>query len=342
MESVIKRSFTEDIINQIKTIDVATLVFLVDHSVWAHYSKIFDIYNNFKGKNIILWKAIDGEKVKNYREYESCMEFLLEKGIQRNSHIIAIGGGALSDFAGFVAATILRGISWSVIPTSLLSMVDAGIGGKVAINSAHGKNLVGAFHYPNHIWINTDFLETLPEEEMNNGKGEILKYCFLDKEIYEDVCKEVQMSEIILKCARYKEEITSQDFKEKGMRKYLNFGHTLGHAIEKHYTIAHGQSVILGIALILFLEKRDDLILELKKLTGLLNIKLPEIPWLNRKFPLDQIMEYVKKDKKSVSTTEIEIITVKNIGSPEIKLRTFDDVENVLGSRLDELRKFSL
>lgn len=342
MKSVIHNVFLEQVVQEIANIKTDTLVFLVDHNVWAHYSKAFDIYKNFKGKNVILWKAIDGEKVKNYKEYESCMEFLLEKGVQRTAHIVAIGGGALSDFAGFVAATILRGVSWSVIPTSLLSMVDASIGGKVAINSAHGKNLVGAFHYPENVWINTDFLETLPEEEKNNGKGEILKYCFLNKEIYETTCSKAHITDIILKCAKYKEEITSSDFKEKGMRKFLNFGHTLGHAIEKHYVIPHGQAVLLGIALILFIEQREDLIKELKKLTDILNVKIPEVPWLNRTFPLEQIMEYVRKDKKSISTTDIELITIKEIGEPQIVKRTFDEVHELLGSRLEELKKFDL
>ena len=130
---------------------------------------IYDLYKNHFENVEHLYIAPAGESCKNFKEVEKCLSLFLERGINRNSHIVVVGGGATSDFGGFVSSLLLRGIKWSVIPTTLLSMVDSSIGGKTGVNSPGGKNLIGSFHLPDNVWIDMDFLETLSQKEMENG-----------------------------------------------------------------------------------------------------------------------------------------------------------------------------
>ena len=245
----IKNVEIQNLILEIAKLETDTILIIADHQVWSLYNKDFP-FETIASKKVLFWKAPDGEKVKNMNDFQSAVEFFLDKGIHRNAHLVAIGGGATSDFAGFVAATILRGIEWSVIPTTLLSMVDASIGGKVAVNSKSGKNLIGAFHLPTNVWISPSFLDTLNANETLSGLGEVLKYCFLDYKIYDLVIRKVSIDEVINACAKLKEKLTEEDLKEVGIRKILNLGHSFGHAIEFIYSIPHGEAVMWGISLI--------------------------------------------------------------------------------------------
>ncbi|MDD4976669.1 MAG: 3-dehydroquinate synthase, partial [Bacteriovorax sp.] len=239
MKTNIKHIELESIVDEINNLDTDTILLVVDHLVWSHYSKEL-ILDKIENKKVIFWKSADGEKVKNINDFQNAVEFFLEKGIHRNAHLVAIGGGAVSDFAGFIAATILRGISWSIVPTTLLAMVDASIGGKVAINSKSGKNLIGAYHMPTNVWICPKFINTLPETEKNSGMGEVLKYCFLDYTIYDLAIKKAPIEQIIDACAEFKQKLTTEDFKETGIRRILNLGHSFGHALEFIYNLPHG------------------------------------------------------------------------------------------------------
>jgi 3-dehydroquinate synthetase len=160
IKTQIKHIGLENIIQEINALQTDTVLVIADHHVWTMYSKDI-LLEQIENKKVIFWKAADGEKVKNINDFQNAVEFFLDKGIHRKAHMVVIGGGATSDFGGFVASTILRGIQWSVIPTTLLSMVDASIGGKVAINSKLGKNLIGAFHLPSNVWICPKFIETV-------------------------------------------------------------------------------------------------------------------------------------------------------------------------------------
>ena len=331
----------EGIRKKIEEIDTDLLILITETTVWNHYSKILDIKGSGK-KRVILFKAAEGEKAKTIEEFSSCVEFLLEKGIHRNAHIVAIGGGALSDFAGFVSATVLRGVSWSVVPTTLLSMVDASIGGKVAINSKNAKNQIGAFHKPNLVLINEGFLETLSEEEIQSGKGEILKYTFLDKEIHSLVSKKKPLIDIILKCAEYKLNLTEKDFKESGLRKILNLGHSLGHCIENIYQIPHGVAVFWGMALVFKLFGEEKQIEDLKQLAVELKFSVGEAPWLNRTFPDDKVMGLLSKDKKIMSNSSIDLVLIKSIGEPIIQPTKLTDIEVLLEKEKNELRQFTI
>ncbi len=331
----------ENLIDELNKIETDTLLVVADHQVWSIYGKDFP-FESITGKKVIFWKAGDGEKVKNFNDFQNCLEFFLDKGIHRKAHLVAIGGGATSDFAGFVAATILRGIEWSIIPTTLLSMVDASIGGKVAINSKVGKNLIGAFHMPKNVFICEAFLKTLPDTEMRSGMGEVLKYCFLDYGIYDLAIKKTELTEVIKACAEYKQKLTEEDFKETGVRKILNLGHSFGHALEFIYNLPHGEAISWGMVLIFKLfgnEKNINDISALKLALGM-NEKSP--PWQNKEFPVDKIMTYLSKDKKISALNSIDLILMKDIGNAVIENKSFEEIQNTLEANRDELRKFSL
>lgn len=343
MSTKLKKAPFQNIIEDINKLKTDTILLVIDHYLWSLFQEEFPVDKEVKNKRVISWKAPSGEQVKNFQELESCLEFFLEKGIHRQAHLIAIGGGATSDFAGFVAASLLRGIKWSIVPTTLLSMVDASIGGKVAINSKYGKNLIGAFHIPENVWINTDFLGKLSEKEVLSGKGEVLKYAFLDKKISKLIDNDdMDLDEVIQACANYKLALTKEDFKESGKRKILNLGHTLGHALERIYTLPHGEAVMWGMVLIFKLFGDEKLVSKLAQLKLRLGWDEVNPPWQNRQFPLDKIMEYLSKDKKMTSSESVDLILVEDIGKPIIVNTPLTEIEKKLEEARDELKTFSL
>jgi 3-dehydroquinate synthetase len=240
--------------------------------------------------------------------------------------LIAFGGGAIGDLAGFCSSILVRGISWSLVPTTLLSMVDSSVGGKTGINSKYGKNLIGSFHLPENIWIDTSLISTLQNKQIESGKGEIIKYSFLDSGIYREVMNDVELFKIIESCLNFKSKITTEDPKEKGDRKYLNLGHTLGHAIEKHYGISHGRSVMWGIFLILLIDGKKDLLADFFEISNKLLGKIGQPPWLKKGIPTDDLINFIKRDKKAIGTSEIEIVTLAEIGKPIIKKTKIEDL----------------
>ena len=183
-------------------------------------------------------------------------------GLDRNSLIVALGGGVPGDIAGFVAATYMRGVNFIQIPTSLLAMVDSSVGGKTGVDLPEGKNLVGAFWQPLHVLIDPEVLKTLPEREVKCGLAEIIKYgVIVDEELFEMLENNIDKlnsldldfySEVIARCCRLKAQVVSQDEREGGLRAILNFGHTFGHAVEAvsgYQTIGHGEGVAIGMCM---------------------------------------------------------------------------------------------
>jgi 3-dehydroquinate synthetase len=331
----------DNIISEISNLSADTILIVVDHLVWSLYSKII-LLEKIENKKVIIWKSPDGEKVKNINDFQNAVEFFLEKGIHRNAHLVVIGGGSVSDFGGFLAATILRGINWSVIPTSLLAMVDASIGGKVAINSKSGKNLIGAFHLPTNVWICSKFIDTLPEVEKLSGMGEVLKYCFLEYSIYDLALKKSDINEIINACAKFKLKITEEDLMETSTRKILNLGHSFGHAIEFIYNIPHGEAIMWGMGLIFKLFGTEKNLNDLRALNKVLGISTKSPPWFNKEFPIEKIMIYLSKDKKISTLSSIDLILINDIGSPVIESKSFEEIQLLLETNKDELKKFSL
>jgi 3-dehydroquinate synthase len=186
-----------------------------------------------------------GEKAKTRQVKQQVEDELLEKGYGRDTVIIAVGGGALLDLAGFVASTYMRGVDLILVPTTLLAMVDAAIGGKTGIDTPHGKNLIGTIYHPKMIIADLDILDTLPEKEFQNGFSEIYKMGLIANP---SILEETDLEDLILKTAQAKIKIVQLDPNEKGLRRILNFGHTIGHALEacSGYTLPHGEAVAMG------------------------------------------------------------------------------------------------
>ena len=201
-----------------------------------------------------------GEETKSINTAIDIYNFLIKKRVERDDMLIALGGGMIGDLAGFVAATYLRGIPWIQVPTSLIAMVDASIGGKVAVNHSEGKNLIGAFYQPNFVLADTRALATLPERELTSGWAEVVKYgLILDKEFFEFLESNVgrlikleqdAVNEAIIHSASLKAQVVSQDEKERGQRIILNYGHTIAHGLEaatRYIGFLHGEAVAIGM-----------------------------------------------------------------------------------------------
>lgn len=214
-------------------------------------------------KPLPVYTITPGERSKSLAVAENIYLYLLKKGLDRHSFIIALGGGVVGDLAGFVAATFMRGIPYVQIPTTLMAQVDSSIGGKTGVNLPHGKNLVGCFHQPKCIITDIMTLTTLPRNELKAGMAEVIKYGvikdaglfkFLEEKNLElfDIGKKL-LEPVITKCAKIKADIVSKDEKEtKGLRVILNYGHTIGHAIEtadSYKGLTHGEAVALGMVI---------------------------------------------------------------------------------------------
>jgi len=211
------------------------------------------------GLNINLVEFPAGESSKNINTALDIVGKLLELGADRGTMLIAFGGGVVGDLVGFIASIYMRGISYIQIPTTLIGQVDSSIGGKTAIDLPVGKNLLGTFCQPRAVFADLNFLETLPQKEFNNGLAEIIKYGVIDDEkmfrLLEDNMDAIKkrdsvlLTKIVETCCRIKKSIVEIDEKEQGLRRLLNFGHTIGHAIEavSKYAISHGEGVALGM-----------------------------------------------------------------------------------------------
>lgn len=224
------------------------------------------IMAKIKAKEVFVCIIPDGEEYKNMQSIERILECAFNHRLNRKSLFIALGGGVIGDMVGFASGIYQRGVEFIQIPTTLLAQVDSSVGGKTGVNNAFGKNLIGVFHQPKAVFINTDFLQTLPSREISAGLAEIIKMavCFdkdffallqeqLQKQSLQEFCKDSHNLEyIIAKSVEIKAKVVEQDEKESGIRAALNYGHTFGHAIENltHYTTyLHGECVAIGMCL---------------------------------------------------------------------------------------------
>lgn len=266
-----------------------------------------------EGLPIELFSFPPGDEFKTRETKQMIENKMLEQKLGRDTCIIALGGGVVTDLAGFIAATYCRGIPYISIPTTLLAMVDASIGGKVGVNTPLGKNLIGSFYPPHQVLMDLASLQTLPEKEWRSGAAEILKYGLIaSKDLFElmDRRKEEWRShsrdfleEIIYASCLIKKKTIESDFKEKGLRRILNFGHTIGHAIEaeSYFQVSHGDAVAVGMLLESFLSMK----------LGLLDIKsLDKIHTVLKKyhFPLmlpeeKNLLARMALDKKAKKNT---------------------------------------
>ncbi|MCG1009094.1 3-dehydroquinate synthase [Salinicoccus sp. ID82-1] len=290
--------------------------FLVDQNVHALYK---DGLLSFVQNPIILE---GGEASKSFDAFKHITETLLERGIQRNHLVVVIGGGAAGDAGGFAAATVLRGVDYIQVPTTLLAH-DSSIGGKTAINSTHGKNLIGVFHRPKAVIYDLTFLETLPQHELLSGFGEVFKHALLKdektvKRLMDATSNGVSldmMKPFIISGIETKMHYVTSDEKESGIRKYLNLGHTLGHAIEYKYKMPHGMAVVLGLYFMMFAsnEEADRNIFDLDLFRQYFEL---------HGYPLEQLgtideaemMTLMGKDKKNQSTDATGFVLMHDFG----------------------------
>ncbi|MCY4524865.1 MAG: 3-dehydroquinate synthase [Halobacteriovoraceae bacterium] len=308
---MIKKASLKEIIKEISGHPTDTIL-------WFYDKNLLDYQDKFKitGKHVIKFTASVDDK--SFYGYQKCCEFFLSQNIHPKSHLISMGGGSINDLAGFAASTLFRGISWSTIPTSILAMIDASIGGKVAIDTPFGKNLLGNMHFPQNIWIDPAFLSTLPQREYKAACGELIKYAFLNEKIARMIFRHTPLEDIIYECAFYKERVVNEDSPAGNKRLLLNLGHTMGHALEAHYKIPHGIAVFWGIPLELKLLGRHHLIEKWLSLAESLFFDREDFipPW-NQDKKIKDSWIYISKDKKRLENNKIVLVDIKEIGEPE-------------------------
>lgn len=279
-----------------------------------------------------------GEKSKSIEVFYDVQTKAIEAGLDRNSLIIALGGGVVGDLAGFVAATFMRGIDYIQVPTTILAH-DSSVGGKVAINHPLGKNLIGAFHQPAGVYFDIDTLATLPEEEIRSGYAELIKEGLISDEplfrqMLESNLDSITVEELernILAGIDVKRIIVQADEKEHGIRSFLNLGHTLAHALEAdlgYGKITHGEAVAIGLLFSIHVSERVyNKELPFKTLKDWLIAN--KYPLDSFSFDLEQLIRLMKSDKKAVNE-RINMVLMKAVGSLQLEAMTDEALRNHL------------
>ncbi len=228
-------------------------VIVSDDKVYSLYGEAVEKSLIDNGYSVEHFTFPNGEKSKNISTYTEILEFLAKSGLTRSDFIVALGGGVTGDMAGFAAATYLRGIKFIQIPTTFLAAIDSSVGGKTGVNLDAGKNLVGAFHQPALVICDTDTFKTLDEKTFADGTAEAIKYGMIkEPALLEKLAEDFDIEEVVETCVKIKRDVVKEDEFENGARKLLNFGHTIGHGVEKcsNYTITHGHGVAIGMSII--------------------------------------------------------------------------------------------
>ncbi|MFN3604971.1 MAG: 3-dehydroquinate synthase [Leptonema sp. (in: bacteria)] len=323
------KKFQEWWIQIIKKRNYSKHFMITDKNVYNIYKSFLERFQqDLNTKKIIILNP--GEDNKHIKKTYPIYEELIKNNIDRKSVIIAFGGGVIGDFSGFIASTILRGVHFIQIPTTLLSMVDASIGGKVAVNVNLGKNMVGCFFQPEMVFCNMDFLKTLPEKEWICGLAEIIKHSLLNRKVYISLKKEIikepnyknwkeeVWQKVIYDSITVKAKIVSKDEKEANLRSVLNLGHTVGHAIESltnYKKFSHGETVSRGLITALLISKKKLNFPE-KEFKDIINLMtLLNLPLNTARFSAKEIWEHLQYDKKN-QYNKVKYILLKKIGSP--------------------------
>ncbi len=300
---------------------------LTDENVNKHYgekitSKLKDV--GYEVKRQVLSA---GEETKSFFTLPEVYNELLDFNLTRSDLIITLGGGVIGDLGGFVASTYLRGVSFIQIPTSLLAQVDSSVGGKVAVDLEKGKNLVGSFYHPKSVLIDPLVLKTLDKRFLVDGMAEVIKYgCIKDKELfkylenihnYDELINNI--GTIIHRCCDIKREVVEKDERDTGERMLLNFGHTIGHAIEQYYNYSkytHGEAVAIGMYNISLLSEEYGLteIGTSKRIKSIL--EKYDLPY-EMEIDIENILDTMNLDKKKLGK-KLNLITLKEIGKSEI------------------------
>lgn len=276
-----------------------------------------------------------GEQSKNLATIEKMLDSMCNFGLSRSDLVVALGGGVCGDMVGFASAIYLRGIDFIQIPTTLLSQIDSSVGGKTGCDLAAGKNLAGAFHNPALVIIDPDTLSTLPQRFFNDGMAEAIKYgCIKSPKLFYSI--ETQdpnafLLDLIKDCIEIKRDIVERDFKESGERMLLNFGHTLGHALERHYDykhLTHGEAVAIGMALVTKAAENHGFC-DIGSYQRLKNcLEKYSLPF-STTVPIETLVKYCQADKKRRGA-DLNLVLIKEIGQSFIHKIKADELYNFL------------
>jgi len=283
-----------------------------------------------KCKEAYIETLKSGEDSKSLASFERLSRTMLQNGFSRHDCVVAVGGGVIGDLAGFVAASFMRGVDFYNIPTTILSQVDSSIGGKTAVNFEGVKNIIGAFYQPKKVIIDTDVYKTLSPRLVSNGLAEAFKMaaCFNSDlfEIFEKGDSE-DIYSFIPGAIKIKKMVVEEDVKEKGLRKALNFGHTIGHGIEvaSEGRLLHGEAIAIGMLMMCEDEVKERLINIMNRLN--IPTKAP--------FDIDKAIDAISHDKKSKSGT-ISTVYVPRVGEFEFRDMTMDEITNVIKNYVEE------
>ena len=300
-----------------KELNLNRKVFIVtDSGVPDEYSKtIAD-----QCKEAYIETVSQGEMSKSIATFQKLLSRMLSLGFTRSDCVVAVGGGVVGDLAGFVASAFMRGVDFYNIPTTVLSQIDSSIGGKVAVNLDGIKNIVGAFYQPKKVIIDPDVLKSLPPRQISNGLAEAVKMALtFDEElfkIFENQNPMEQIDDIIVKSLCIKKSVVEQDEKEAGLRKVLNFGHSIGHGIESEYSLYHGECVALGMIPMCSASVRERLKKVLEKLSLPTSVDCNTV----------KIMEAMSHDKK-IKNGKLTAVFVEEAGSFVMKDIECDDLK---------------
>lgn len=327
------------------------ILIVTDSNIGIHYAdKVKERAEKFAHLVKVLTLE-PGEKHKNLATVQKIYQVLIDNKFDRKDVLIALGGGVIGDMTGFTAATYLRGIRFIQLPTSLLAMVDSSIGGKTGVDYLAYKNMVGAFHHPKAVYINLQVLDTLPEREFYSGFGEIIKHGLIKDKLYYEWLKDnvssilnrevISLEQTIYQSCQIKKQVVESDPYEKGERALLNFGHTIGHSVEKllDFSFLHGECVALGIVSAVLLsteynhiskEEGNDIIETLKKYH--LPVCLQNVPFSSK-----EVIEVTKNDKK-MEAGKIKFILLRSIGEAYINREVSEKemllcIEEILGEQ---------
>ena len=332
---LIERGLLSKLGEELKKIYFGEKIFIItDENVDKYYgAKVKDELDKagYKTRKMVL---TPGEETKSFSTLPDIYNELLDFKLTRKELLITLGGGVIGDLGGFVASTFLRGVSFVQIPTSLLAQVDSSVGGKVAVDLEKGKNLVGSFYQPKGVFIDPDVLNTLPEKFYKDGMAEVIKYgCIKDRNFFymlkslksrEEVMNNIE--DILYKCCYIKKSVVERDEKDLGERMLLNFGHTLGHAVEKYYNFtgySHGEAVAMGMYNISLKSEGEGITEkgvseEIKEI--LINYDLPyEVDIKDN----NKIIDTISLDKKNIGNV-LKVILLKSIGESIIYDTTSD------------------
>lgn len=289
------------------------------------------IEEKFPSGNVL--GTLDGESQKSISSYAEQIEKIAEIGLERSAVLIGIGGGATTDLVGFLAATYMRGIDWIAVPTTLAGMVDAAIGGKTGINLNAGKNLAGAFHSPRRVIVDLNWLESLPRRDLSAGLAESVKCGFIGDPKILDLIEsgvEANLTEIIHRSIEVKAKVVTTDFRESLDRESLNYGHTLGHAIEKHsnYQLRHGEAISIGLVFAAALSHKfsglDERIVERHSLI----LKSLNLPFTYNLDAWTELVDYMSRDKKRISE-KLRFVTLTKPGETARVEVSAEEIENL-------------